>query len=297
MLDAWGDHPGGAADARRGVGGARPRRRAPDPRRPEGAARPDDQHPAGDADRRSRLLSRLAGRDEGGARRRRRPFARRVQRARRRRRAAASPTRCRWCAFAPRRCRKRCRSAPARWRRSSASTPPRSVAGCTQAARETGEVVQAANFNDPEADRHRRHQGGRRQGVRAAQGGGRQARAAARRVGAVPFGADEARGRAPARAAGDDAAGRTLHPGDRQRRRQERERAGGDPRCAVSPGVRRGPLGRDDPGDSRSRHRPHLRVRPGARARRAWSSGSSPTPSSAAVFDPESLADAAALLR
>ena len=77
----------GAADARRGRGGARPRRRPPDPRRPEGAARPDDEHPAGDAGRRGRLLSRLAGRDEGGARRRRRPFARRVHGARRRRRA------------------------------------------------------------------------------------------------------------------------------------------------------------------------------------------------------------------
>ena len=59
------------------------------------------------------------------------------------------PRHCRWCAFAPRRCRRRCRSAPARWRRSSASRPSAVIEGCTQAARELGTIVQAANFNDP----------------------------------------------------------------------------------------------------------------------------------------------------
>ena len=63
--------------------------------------------------------------------------------------ALSFATPCRWCAFAPRRCRRRCRSARARWRRSSASMPPRCVAGCAQAAIDTGEVVEAANFNDP----------------------------------------------------------------------------------------------------------------------------------------------------
>src|SRR6185369_6906688 len=55
---------------------------------------------------------------------------------------------------------------------------------------------------------------------------------------------------------------------DRQRRRQERKRAVVDPRCALSPGVWRGALGRSGPRDQKTRHRPHLRVRAGARAHR-----------------------------
>ncbi len=71
--------------------------------------------------------------------------------------------------------------------------------------------------------------------------------------------------------------GAPVHPGDRQHRRQERERAARDPRRALSPGVRPGALGRDDPGDPGARRRPHLRVRPGQACSPAWSSGSSPT--------------------
>ena len=71
-----------------------------------------------------------------------------------------------------------------------------------------------------DADRDRRQQGRRRQGLRAAQGDGRQARAAAAGVGAVPFEPDEAGRRAAARAAGRDAVRRAAHPGGQQHRRR-----------------------------------------------------------------------------
>ena len=51
-----------AQTLRRSLRRARRGRRPADPRRPEGSARPDHQHPAGDAGRRRRLLPRLAGR-------------------------------------------------------------------------------------------------------------------------------------------------------------------------------------------------------------------------------------------
>ena len=54
-------------------------------------------------------------------------------------------TACRWCAFARRRCRKRCRKGRARWRRSSASTTTLVRAACAEA----GGEVQAVNFNAP----------------------------------------------------------------------------------------------------------------------------------------------------
>jgi [acyl-carrier-protein] S-malonyltransferase len=62
-------------------------------------------------------------------------------------------------------------------------------------------VVEAVNFNDP-ADRDRRQQGRRGSRLRSAQGGRRQARAAAAGVGAVPLQPDEAGGRKAARRAG-----------------------------------------------------------------------------------------------
>ena len=59
----------------------------------------------------------------------------------------ASRTRCRWCAFAPRRCRRRCPKAPAASPRSSASTTRGCRRCCADAAQ--GEVVEAANLNSP----------------------------------------------------------------------------------------------------------------------------------------------------
>ena len=172
-----------------------------------------DQHPAGDAHRRHRLLPRLAGRNAARCRRswpgirsastpRWSPPAR-----------SRSPTRCRWCAFAPRRCRRRCRSAPARWRRSSGSMRRRCAPAAPRPREATGEVVAGGQLQRSEADRHRRQQGRRRQGLRAAQGGGRQAGAAAAGLGAVPLAADEAGRRAAAREAGD--ASRSSRPRSR----------------------------------------------------------------------------------
>ena len=150
-------------------------------------------------------------------------------------------------------------------------------AGCDAAQRgHRRGRVQAANFNDPKPDRDRRQQGGGRQGLRAAQGGRREAGAAAAGLGAVPLAADEAGGRAAARAAGDACDRCAVHPGDRQRRRAQRDRAGGDPRRALSPGLRAGALGRDDPGDPRPRRRPRSSNADRARCSPAWSSGSTP---------------------
>ena len=69
-------------------------------------------------------------------------------------------TRCRWCAFARRRCRRRCRPASARWRRSSASTTTR----CAPAARRPrrAQVVEAGELQRAGPDRDRRPQGGGR---------------------------------------------------------------------------------------------------------------------------------------
>ena len=148
-----------------------------DQRGPEGSAQPDDQHPAGDADGGLSPLSRLAR--AGGA-----PpdvvaghSSGRIHRAGRRRRADASRTRCRWCAFARRRCRKRCRSARARWRRSWAST----TRPCATAARgrAAGEVVEAVNFNAPEPGRDRRHTRRPSSAPASCEGARREARAAA----------------------------------------------------------------------------------------------------------------------
>jgi [acyl-carrier-protein] S-malonyltransferase len=56
-------------------------------------------------------------------------------------------------------------------------------------------VVEAVNFNDPVQTVIAGSKAGGRQGLRSAQGHGRQARAAAAGVGAVPFQPDEAGGR------------------------------------------------------------------------------------------------------
>ena len=102
--------------------------------------------------------------------RRRRPFARRVHGAGRRRRAEL---RRRAAAGALSRAgdagggagRRR-----ARWRRSSASTPQAVRDGCAEAARGHRRGRRGGQLQRSEADRDRRHQGRRRQGLRAAQG-------------------------------------------------------------------------------------------------------------------------------
>ena len=117
--------------------------------------------------------------------------------------------------------------------------------------RETGEVVQAANFNDPKQTVIAGTKAGVDKALRAAQGGAAPSarcccRSRRRSIRALMKPAAE-RLRERLATTPIDA---PLHPGDRQHRRQERERAGGDPRRALSPGVRPGALGRDDPGRS-----------------------------------------------
>ena len=82
-----------------------------------------------------RAWQAAGGADAG---RRRRPQPRRIHGAGRRRRARVSPTRCRWCAFARRRCRRRCRPASARWRRSSALDDGAVASACREAAQGAG---------------------------------------------------------------------------------------------------------------------------------------------------------------
>ena len=54
-----------------------------------------------------------------------------------------------WCTPAAASCRKRCPRAAARWRRSSAPPRASSPGSCAVAARETGRVVEPANWNSP----------------------------------------------------------------------------------------------------------------------------------------------------
>ena len=146
-----------------------------------------DQHPAGDADRRHRLLSRLARRD--AAPRRRSSPATRSANTRALVAAGALTLRRRAAAGALSRPGDAGGGAGRRRRDGGDPRPRRrrGRAGCAEAARETGEVVEAANFNDPKQTVIAGTQGRRRAGLRAAEGGGRQARAAAAGVGAVPF--------------------------------------------------------------------------------------------------------------
>jgi acyl transferase domain-containing protein len=100
-------------------------------------------------------------------------------------------------------------------------------AGCAAAREATGEVVLRRQLQRSAPDRDRRQQGRRRQGLRAAQGGGRQADAAPGGLRAVPLAADEAGGGSAAREAG----GR----GDRRGRRS---RSSTTSTCASRPSPR-----------------------------------------------------------
>ena len=141
LADAFPDLP---RDVRRGRRGARRAAQPPLLRRARGSADADREHAAGDSRRQHRRVP-----------------AARVARARRRRSSPAtasastrrtspparsrSPTRCGSCGAAAATCRRRCRSAPARWRRSSGSTPTTVAQACAEAAE--GEVVSPANLN------------------------------------------------------------------------------------------------------------------------------------------------------
>jgi [acyl-carrier-protein] S-malonyltransferase len=74
-------------------------------------------------------------------------------------------------------------------------TLPRCVEAVPQAAAASGEVVSAANFNDPKQTVIAGSQAGVDQGLRVLKAAGRQARAAAGGLGTVPLRADEAGGR------------------------------------------------------------------------------------------------------
>ena len=202
---------------------------------PKESAGPDHQHPAGDAGGRRRCYRAWLA--EGGARARagRRPLPGRVHGAGRRRRARASRTRCRWCAFARRRCRRRCRSGRARWRRSSACDADGREG--LRRGRAAGRSGRGRQLQRPGADRDRR----------ATKAASRRACEACKAKGAkralllpvsAPFhsslmkpAAETAEGQAR------DVAFRSPQiPVDQQHRRRDRERAGGDPRRAGTAG-------------------------------------------------------------
>ena len=139
---------GRARDVRRSVRGARRGPVGAGRERPAEALNADRQHAAGDAHRRRRGVARVAARraapqpawSPGTASantRRSSPPAR-----------SRFATRCRWCAFARRRCRRRCPRAPARWRRSSGCDDD-AVARGVRARRRRAQVVEAVNFNAP----------------------------------------------------------------------------------------------------------------------------------------------------
>ena len=212
MLDAWGDHPAVASDAAGGLRRARRGRRPPDPRRPEGTARPHHQHPAGDADRGHRLPI-APGCAEGGAA----PAA------------VAGHSLGEYTALVAAGVLTLADALPLVRLRATAMQEAVPVGVGAMAAilgldaagrarrlpgRRRGQRRgrRGRQLQRPEADRDRRHQGRRRQGLRDAQGRGRQARAAAAGVGAVPLQPDEAGRRAPARAALDDGHARTRRP-------------------------------------------------------------------------------------
>ena len=115
--------------------------------RPDGRAQPHGEHAAGDADRRRRR----AGAPGWPRAAPRRPSSPATASASTRRWSPPArwrfATRCRWCAFARRRCRTPCRRASARWPRSSALDDAGVAAACAEAAQ--GEVVEPVNFNAP----------------------------------------------------------------------------------------------------------------------------------------------------
>ena len=238
----------------RGPRGARRRVRSPragsgeaDGRRSGRGTQPDGQHAAGDADGRATPLSRLA-------------------RARRAEPAvlaghslgeytalvaagalSLSTMRCRWCVFARRRCRKRCRRAQGAMAAILGLDDDAVRAACAEAAQ--GEVVEAVNFNSPGQVVIAGHAAAVERACDAAKAQGRQARGDAAGERAVPFGADASR---PRSACGSTCARCTIqraaHSGDQQCRRAELRRSGADQGCAGAAGLPSGALGRDRAG-------------------------------------------------
>ena len=219
MLDAGATIRPCARRSSEASDGAGRGRRPTDPRRPEGSARPHHQHPAGDADRRHRLLSRLDGRG------RRAPAA------------VAGHSLGEYTALVAAGALTLADALPLVRFRAQAMQDAVPVgvgamaailgldadavrAGCAEAASASGESVEAVNFNDPKQTVIAGTQGRRRPRLRGSEGQGRQARAAAAGLGAVPLQPDEAGRRAAARTPGRHAARRAGHPGGQQRRRR-----------------------------------------------------------------------------
>ncbi len=233
--------------------------------RPGRGAQPDGQHAAGDARGRRCGVARLARR----RRRRGRSWSPATAWANTRRWSpparSRSPTRCRWCASARRRCRRRCRPAWARWPRSSASTTPASRAACAEAAQ--GEVVEPVNFNAPSQVVIAGHTEAVERAIAAAQGARREARVLL--PVSAPFHSSLLK------PAAERLAARLAESPSRRRRSrwcttstsQEQPTPDGDPRRARAAGGEPGALGRDDPGVRRARRhaRRRMRARQGAR--------------------------------
>ena len=154
------------------------------------------------------------------------------------------------CARAARSCRRRCRRAWARWPRCWASSPAK-VEGDLRRGGAGRRCVAPANYNAPEQTVIAGHAEAVERAERAAQGGGRQARAAAAGERSLPLRADGA-GEAAARATslgrrdvpGADGAGGHQRRGGAERGRRARSvtllrRAGDARRCAGSSACRR----------------------------------------------------------
>ena len=185
-------------------------------------------------------------------------------------------------------------SGAGRRRRDGGDPRPRRRGGARRlraAARETGEVVQAANFNDPKQTVIAGSKAGVDKACELLKAAGAK-RALLLSVSA-PFhsplmkpAAERLRERLATMAHRC-----AVHPGDRQRRRQERERAGGDPRRALSAGLRRRCAGpRRSRRSARAASRHIFECGPG-KVLAGMVKRIDADAVSAAVFDPASLAD------
>ena len=187
MLKAYAGLPGVDAVRAEAANGAGRRFPALARRRTGRAAEPDGEYAAGDGDGGDRGLPGVA-RDRAGRRRRSSPATAWASTPRWWPRArCASAMRCRWCAFARRRCRKPCRKDQGAMAAILGLDDDGARAACAEAAQ--GEVGAGGEFQcaRPGGDRGTQDRGRARH--RGLQGARREARDAAAGQRAVPFAA------------------------------------------------------------------------------------------------------------
>jgi hypothetical protein len=192
-------------------------------------------------------------------------------------------------------CSRRCRWAPGAMAAMLGLEPAQVAEGCAEAAAESGEVVAAANFNDPKQTviSGSRPEWRKRCEVLKAMGAKRALPLAG--VGAVSLSADEAGGRGAARAAGRCGFRSAAHRGGQQHRRGGARPSPRHPRRAVPAGLRPGALGRGRAGTARARPGPLSSSAAPARCWPAWSSASMAS-CVATLYDPASWPNCGELL-